>query len=122
MKRLLISLLAALALPTAANANWSIFVLKPVYADSLFYEKVKVAATVGGILCFSKKGLVPDFNELLNETIKNNGYNPDHLSDNNVFRLGELIAEKLGNRCTDQNLQRILLDEKFKNTVMQFLL
>ena len=122
MKRLLLPLLAALALPTAANANWSIFVLKPVYADSLFYEKVKVAATIGGILCFSKKGLVPDFNELLNETIKNNGDNPDHLSDNNVLRLGELIAEKLGNRCTDQNLQRILLDEKFKNTVMQFLL
>ena len=122
MKRLLLPLLAALALPTAINAYWSILVLKPVYADSLFYEKVKVAATVGGILCFSKQGLVPDFNKLLNETIKNNGYNPDHLSDNNVLRLGELIAEKLGNRCTDQNLQRILLDEKFKNTVMQFLM
>ena len=100
----------------------SIFVLNPLYADSIFYEKVKVAATIGGILCFSKKGLVPDFNELLNETIKNNGDNPDHLSDNNVLRLGELIAEKLGNRCTDKNLQRILLDEKFKNTVMQFLM
>ena len=100
----------------------SIFFLKPLYADSIFWEKVNVAATVGGILCFSNQGLVPDFNELLNETIKNNGDNPDHLTDKNVLRLGGLIAEKLGNRCTDQNLQRILLDEDFKNIVIQTLM
>ena len=100
MKRLLLPLLAALALPTAVNA------------DSIAIQKGYAASILGGNLCFLRQGRLTKQSFVL--TVENlmlkKGYEMDLLYKDNVRRAGKLIANKLSNDCFNEDF---LKDEVF---------
>ena len=96
MKRFLLPLLAALALPTAVNA------------DSLATQKAYAASILGGNLCFLRQGRLTKQSFVLNveNLMLKKGYDLDLLYKDNVRRAGKLIANKLDNDCTSQDFLR----------------
>ena len=100
MKRLLLPVLAALALPTAVNA------------DSIAIQKAYAASILGGNLCFLRQGRLTKQSFVLNveNLMLKKGYDLDLLYKDNVRRAGKLIANKLGNDCFNEDF---LKDEEF---------
>ena len=100
MKNLLLPLLAALALPTAVDA------------DSLATQKAYAASILGGNLCFLRQGRLTKQSFVLNveNLMLKKGYDIDLLYKDNVRRAGKLIANKLGNDCFNEDF---LKDEEF---------
>lgn len=96
MKRLLLPLLAALALPIAVNA------------DSIAIQKAYAASILGGNLCFLRQGRLTKQSFVLNveNLMLKKGYEIDLLYKDNVRRAGKLIANKLDNDCTSQDFLR----------------
>jgi len=96
MKRLLLPLLAALALPTAVNA------------DSIAIQKGYAASILGGNLCFLRQGRLTKESFVLNveNLMLKKGYDLNLLYKDNVRRAGKLIANKLNNDCTSQDFLR----------------
>ena len=96
MKRLLLPLLTALALPTAVNA------------DSIAIQKAYAASILGGNLCFLRQGRLTKQSFVLNveNLMLKKGYDIDLLYKDNVRRAGKLIANKLNNDCTSQDFLR----------------
>ena len=96
MKRILISLLTVLALPTAVNA------------DSIATKKGYAASILGGNLCILRQGRLTQQSFVL--TVENlmlkKGYEIDLLYRDNVRRAGKLIANKLGNNCFNEDFLR----------------
>ena len=96
MRRFLLPLLAALALPTAVNA------------DSIATQKGYAASILGGNLCFLRQGKLTKQSFVL--TVENlmlkKGYEMDLLYKDNVRRAGKLIANKLGNNCFNEDFLR----------------
>ena len=100
MKHLILTLIAAFALPTTVNA------------DSIAIQKGYAASILGGNLCFLRQGRLTKQAFVL--TVENlmlkKGYEMDLLYKDNVRRAGKLIANKLGNDCFNENF---LKDEEF---------
>ena len=96
MRRLLIPLLAALALPTTVNA------------DSIAIQKGYAASILGGNLCFLRQGRLTKQSFVLNveNLMLKKGYDLNLLYKDNVRRAGKLIANKLNNDCTSQDFRR----------------
>ena len=93
MRRFLLALLAALALPTAVNA------------DSIAIQKGYAASILGGNLCFLRQGRLTKQSFVLNveNLMLKRGYDLNLLYKDNVRRAGKLIANKLNNDCTSQD-------------------
>ncbi len=108
MKRLLLPLLASLALPTAVNA------------DSIAIQRAYVASILGGNLCFLRQGRLTKQSFVLNveNLMLKKGYDLDLLYKDNVRRAGKLIANKLNNDCTSQDF---LKDEELMISIMEIL-
>ena len=108
MKRLLLPLLAALALPTAVNA------------DSLATQKAYAASILGGNLCFLRQGRLTKQSFVLNveNLMLKKGYDLDHLYKDDVRKAGKLIANKLNNDCTSQDF---LKDQELMIRIMEIL-
>ena len=108
MKRLLLPLLAALALPTAVNA------------DSIAIQKAYAASILGGNLCFLRQGRLTKQSFVLNveNLMLKKGYDIDLLYKDNVRRAGKLIANKLNNDCTSQDF---LGDSAFMSQIAETL-
>ena len=108
MKRLLLPLLAALALPTAVNA------------DSIAIQKAYAASILGGNLCFLRQGRLTKQSFVLNveNLMLKKGYDIDLLYKDNVRKAGKLIANKLGKNCTNQ---RVIQEESFMIQIMEIL-
>ena len=106
MKRFLLPLLAALALPTAVNA------------DSIAIQKAYAASILGGNLCFLRQGRLTKQSFVLNveNLMLKKGYDIDLLYKDNVRKAGKLIANKLGNNCMNQ---RVLQEESFMIQIME---
>ena len=96
MRRFLLPLLAALALPTA------------VLADSIAIQKAYAASILGGNLCFLRQGRLTKQSFVLNveNLMLKKGYDINLLYKDNVRRAGKLIANKLNNDCTSQDFLR----------------
>ena len=96
MKHLILTLIAAFALPTTVNA------------DSIAIQKGYAASILGGNLCFLRQGRLTKQAFVL--TVENlmlkKGYEMDLLYKDNVRRAGKLIANKLNNDCTSQDFLR----------------
>ena len=96
MKNLILTLIAAFALPTTVNA------------DSIAIQKGYAASILGGNLCFLRQGRLTKQSFVL--TVENlmlkKGYEMDLLYKDNVRRAGKLIANKLNNDCTSQDFLR----------------
>ena len=96
MKHLILTLIAAFALPTTVNA------------DSIAIQKGYAASILGGNLCFLRQGRLTKQSFVL--TVENlmlkKGYEMDLLYKDNVRRAGKLIANKLNNDCTSQDFLR----------------
>ena len=109
MRRFLIPLLAALALPTAVNA------------DSIAIQKGYAASILGGNLCFLRQGRLTKQSFVLNveNLMLKKGYDIDLLYKNNVRKAGKLIANKLGNNCTNQ---KVLQEERFMIQITEILM
>ena len=99
----------------------SIFFINPLITETLFKQKLQVATAIGAALCL-RQGYEFDFNELILETINKKGADSNLLSDKNVLKLGELIAEKLGNDCTEEKIQKIVQEDKFLILIMQLIM
>ena len=100
MRRFLFPLIAALALPTTVNA------------DSIAIQKAYAASILGGNLCFLRQGRLTKQSFVLNveNLMLKKGYDINLLYKGNVRRAGKLIANKLGNNCSNNNF---LKDEEF---------
>ena len=100
MKNLILTLIAAFALPTTVNA------------DSIAIQKGYAASILGGNLCFLRQGRLTKQSFVL--TVENlmlkKGYDINLLYKDNVRKAGKLIANKLGNNCSNNNF---LKDEEF---------
>ena len=96
MKRFLLPILAALALPSAVNA------------DSIAIQKGYAASILGGNLCFLRQGRLTKQSFVLNveNLMLKKGYDLNLLYKDNVRRAGKLIANKLNNDCTSQDFLR----------------
>ena len=108
MRRFLLPLLAALALPTAVNA------------DSIAIQKAYAASILGGNLCFLRQGRLTKQSFVLNveNLMLKKGYDLDLLYKDNVRRAGKLIANKLNNDCTSQDF---LGDSAFMSQIAETL-
>ena len=108
MKRLLLPLLAAVAIPTAVNA------------DSLATQKAYGASILGANLCFFRQGKLTKQSFVLNveNLMLKRGYDVDLLYKDDVRRAGKLIANKLNNDCTSQDF---LKDQELMNRIMEIL-
>ena len=108
MKRLLIPLLAALALPNV------------VKADSLTTQKGYAASILGGNLCFLRQGRLTKQSFILNveNLMLKKRYDLDLLYNDNVRKAGKLIANRLGNNCGSQDF---LKDQEFMIQVVEIL-
>ena len=108
MKPLLLPLLAALALPTAVNAA------------SITTQKAYASSILGANLCFFRQGKLTKQSFVLNveNLMLKKGYNVDLLYKDKVRKAGKLIANKLGNDCTNQ---RVLQEESFMIQIMDIL-
>ena len=96
MKHLILTLIAAFALPTTVNA------------DSIAIQKGYAASILGGNLCFLRQGRLTKQSFVLNveNLMLKKGYDIDLLYKDNVRRAGKLIANKLNNDCTSQDFLR----------------
>ena len=96
MKHLILTLIAAFALPTTVNA------------DSIAIQKGYAASILGGNLCFLRQGRLTKQSFVLNveNLMLKKGYEMDLLYKDNVRRAGKLIASKLNNDCTSQDFLR----------------
>ena len=96
MKKLLLPLLAALALPTVVNAA------------SITTQKAYASSILGANLCFLRQGRLTKQSFVLNveNLMLKKGYDIDLLYKDNVRRAGKLIANKLNNDCTSQDFLR----------------
>ena len=110
MKRFLLPLLAALALPTAVSAE-----------ASLMTQKAYGASILGANLCFLRQGKLTNQSFVLNveNLMLKKGYDIDLLYKDNVKKAGKLIANKLGNNCTNQ---RVLQEESFVIQITEILI
>ena len=101
MKRLLLPLLTALALPTAVNSG-----------SPNFAEKGYAASILGANLCHLRQGRLTKQSFVLNveNLMLKKGYDINFLYQDNVRKAGKLIANKLGNNCTNQE---VLQEERF---------
>ena len=108
MKRLLLPLLAALALPSAVNA------------DSLATQKGYAASILGGNLCYLRQGKLTKQSFVLNveNLMLKKGYDLDLLYKDNVRKAGKLIANKLGDNCTSEDF---LKDQEFIFQILEIL-
>ena len=108
MRRFLLPLLAALAVPTAVNA------------DSIAIQKAYAASILGGNLCFLRQGRLTKQSFVLNveNLMLKKGYDLDLLYKDNVRRAGKLIANKLNNDCTSQDF---LGDSAFMSQIAETL-
>tara|TARA_Y100001978_G_C23366085_1_gene278757 strand:+ start:102 stop:440 length:339 start_codon:yes stop_codon:yes gene_type:complete len=97
------------------------FFIDPIIPETLINQKIELATTIGAALCFSRQGYEFNFNEFIQETIIEEGVNSNLLSDKNVLKLGELIADKLGNDCSYEKAQRIAQDDQFIILMMQLI-
>tara|TARA_Y100001933_G_scaffold235767_1_gene257175 strand:- start:551 stop:889 length:339 start_codon:yes stop_codon:yes gene_type:complete len=100
----------------------SIFFINPIKTETLLNQRLEVATTIGAALCLSRQGYEFDFNELIQESILEEGADSNLLSDKNVLKLGELIAEKLGNDCSEEKVQSIAQDDEFILLLMQLIM
>jgi len=109
MKSLLLILLAAISLPTAVNA------------DSIAIQKAYAASILGGNLCFLRQGRLTKQSFVLNveNLMLKKGYDIDLLYKDNVRKAGKLIANKLGNNCTNQ---KVLQEERFMIQITEILM
>ena len=110
MRRFLLPLLAALALPTAVNAG-----------SPNFTEKGYAASILGANLCFLRQGKLTKQSFVLNveNLMLKKGYDVDLLYKDNVRKAGKLIANKLGNNCMNQ---RVLQEESFMIQITEILM
>ena len=108
MKRFLLALLAAFALPTAVNA------------DSLATQKGYAASILGGNLCYLRQGKLTKQSFVLNveNLMLKKGYDLDLLYKDNVRKAGKLIANKLGDNCTSEDF---LKDQEFMFQILEIL-
>jgi len=108
LRRFLLPLLAALAVPTAVNA------------DSIAIQKAYAASILGGNLCFLRQGRLTKQSFVLNveNLMLKKGYDLDLLYKDNVRRAGKLIANKLNNDCTSQDF---LGDSAFMSQIAETL-
>ncbi len=108
MKRFLLPLLTAIALPTA------------VFADSIAIQKAYAASILGGNLCFLRQGRLTKQSFVLNveNLMLKKGYDLDHLYKDDVRKAGKLIANKLYNDCTSQDF---LSDKSFMFQIAEIL-
>ena len=108
MKHLIIPLIAAFVLPNAVNA------------DSIAIQKAYAASILGGNLCFFRQGKLTKQSFVLNveNLMLKKGYDVDLLYKDKVRKAGKLIANKLGNDCTNQ---RVLQEESFMIQIMDIL-
>ena len=97
MKLLLLPLLAAVALPTTVNA------------DSLATQKGYAASILGGNLCFLRQGKLTKQSFVLNveNLMLKKGYDLNLLYKDKVRKAGKLIANKLGNNCSNNNFLKM---------------
>ena len=100
----------------------SIFFINPIKTETLLNQRLEVATTIGAALCLSRQGYEFDFNELIQESILEEGADSNLLSDKNVLKLGEIIAEKLGNDCSEEKVQSIANDNEFILLLMQLIM
>ena len=109
MKRLLLPLLAAIALPTAVNSG-----------SPNFAEKGYAASILGGNLCFLRQGRLTKQSFVLNveNLMLKKGYELDLLYKDDVRKAGKLIANKLDNDCTSQDFLR---DKSFMFQIAEIL-
>jgi len=106
VKRFLLPLLAALALPTAVNA------------DSMATKKGFAAGVTGVNLCLVKKGLMTKENFILSieNLMLKRGYDTDLLYNSKVKKAGRFIANNLGSNCNNQKIfDDKILSEKILN-------
>ncbi len=91
-----------------------------VFADSLATQKGYAASILGGNLCFFRQGKLTKQSFVLNveNLMLKKGYDIDLLYKDNVRKAGKLIANKLGNDCTNQ---RVLQEESFMMQIMDIL-
>ena len=108
MRRFLLPLLAAVALPTTVNA------------DSLATQKGYAASILGGNLCFFRQGKLTKQSFVLNveNLMLKKGYDLNLLHKDKVRKAGKLIANKLGKNCTNQ---RVIQEESFMIQIMEIL-
>ena len=108
MKKLLLPLLAALALPPVVNAA------------SITTQKAYASSILGANLCFLRQGRLTKQSFVLNveNLMLKKGYDVDLLYKDNVRKAGKLIANKLGNNCMNQ---RFLQEESFMIQIMEIL-
>ena len=101
MRRFLLPLLAILALPTAVNAG-----------SPNFTEKGYAASIIGANLCHLRQGRLTEQSFVLNveNLMLKKGYDLNFLYQDNVRKAGKLIANKLGDNCTNQ---KVLQEETF---------
>ena len=97
-----------------------IFLFTPVLADSLTTQKAYAASILGGNLCFFRQGKLTKQSFVLNveNLMLKKGYDVDLLYKDNVRKAGKLIANKLGNNCTNQ---RVIQEENFVIQIMEIL-
>ena len=83
-----------------------------VFADSIAIQKAYAASILGGNLCFLRQGKLTKQSFVLNveNLMLKKGYDINLLYKDNVRRAGKLIANKLGNNCSNNNF---LKDEEF---------
>ena len=108
MKSLLLTLLAAISLPTAVNA------------DSIAIQKAYAASILGGNLCFLRQGRLTKQSFVLNveNLMLKKGYELDLLYKDDVRKAGKLIANKLDNDCASQDF---LKDKSFMFQIAEIL-
>ena len=108
MKHLILTLIAAFALPTTVNA------------DSIAIQKGYAASILGGNLCFLRQGRLTKQSFVLNveNLMLKKGYDLDHLYKDDVRKAGKLIANKLNNDCTSQDF---LKDQELMIRIMEIL-
>ena len=99
MKRLLLTLLAAISLPNAVSA------------DSMATQLGYAAGVTGVNLCLMKKGMMSKETFILSieNLMLKKGYDTDLLYKSNVKKAGRFIANNLGSNCNNQKI----FDDKF---------
>ena len=109
MRRFLLPILTALALPTAVNSG-----------SPNFAEKGYAASILGANLCHLRQGRLTKQSFVLNveNLMLKKGYDLDHLYKDDVRKAGKLIANKLNNDCTSQDF---LKDQELMTTIMDIL-
>ncbi len=92
-----------------------------VLAASIMTQKAYAASILGGNLCFFRQGKLTKQSFVLNveNLMLKKGYDVDLLYKDNVRKAGKLIANKLGNNCTNQ---RVIQEESFMIQITEILM